>query len=281
MKKKIAWVTDSSIYLPNSLQTHADVYVVPLSIIFHGQIYKDGIDLTPSELYDKIDKSEKCPTTSQPPLATFMNVYEELKKEYDGAIAVHLSSDLSGTCSTSGIAASMVDFPVEVVDSRLLSYPMAHMIMKGMMLAEEGLEQAQIAKILRTEHKKVSNYILVGDLQQLYKGGRINGIQRLVGTLLQIHPILQIKEGAVHIFGKFRTKRRALAAILTQLEEASKIHVIQSIQILHADVIEEAEALKERIKKAYRDVDVLVGPLSSTIGVHGGKGSMVLVWRIE
>ncbi|WLR42680.1 DegV family protein [Bacillus carboniphilus] len=279
--KKIAWITDSSAYVPESMKTHENLFIIPMNISFEEDIYQDGIDLTSTQLYEKIEKSKQIPKTSQPAISYFIDLYKKLKEDYDEAIAVHLSSDLSGTYQTSCLAAEMAEFPVEVVDSKILSYPMTMMIEKGMELHTSGLCGKEIAKILRMEHKRFHNYILVGRLEQLYKGGRINGVQKAIGTLLKIHPILQVKNGTAHLFGKFRTKKRALNTILKQFEQEKKQNIIKNVQILHADVLNEAKELKEKLMTQYKDIDVLIGPLSPTIGVHGGKGSMVLAWSVE
>ncbi|WP_164931502.1 DegV family protein [Longirhabdus pacifica] len=278
---KIAWVTDSSAYIPEDLLDHKDIYVIPLTIIFDQTSYQDGVDISNEQIYDMIEKSSEIPKTSQPPLAAFIQMYEKLQQDYDAIISIHLSSEFSGTYQSSCIAAKMTDFPIEVVDSKILSYPITLMIMKGMKLHKQGLSIKEIAEVLRSEHQNMNNYIIVGNLKQLQKGGRINSFQRMIGSLLKIYPVLQVLEGKVHIFGKLRTKKRAVAAILEQFSSARDRFQISNIQILHADALEEANKLKQHILNMYKDLHILVGPLSPTIGVHGGKDSLVLAWSID
>lgn len=195
LKKKIAWVTDSTAFIPDPILEEHDIYIVPLEIIFEEETYEDGVDLTPEQLYQKITQADYAPKTSQPSIGKFVTLFEQLKEEYDCAIAVHLSSNLSGTYNASVNAAKMVDFPVEHVDSKLMSYPITAMILKGIELHRQGKDYREIAMTLREEYKMVENYIMVGSLDQFYKGGRMSGMQYFIGNLLQIKPIIQIKDG--------------------------------------------------------------------------------------
>ncbi|MBS7530808.1 DegV family protein [Hazenella sp. IB182353] len=281
MHKKIAWVTDSTAQIPENLLLQHDIFVIPLGILFYDQVYAEGVDLNTTELYDKIEHYKSIPTTSQPTIGQFVSLYEKLKESFDHIIAVHLSSELSGTYQTSLMAAQMVDHPIEVVDTRILSYPLTMMIEKGIHLAQTGMEPSQIADILRLEHKRFDNYILVGNLEQLYKGGRLNGVQLFLGSILKIKPVLCIRDGGVQLFGRFRTQRRALRTILNQLHAAKQQHVIRRIMILQADVMEEALQIKQTLLQSYKDIEIYIGPLSGTIGVHGGRGSLVIAWMRE
>lgn len=281
LKKKIAWVTDSTAFVPDPIMDTHDIFIVPLEIIFEDGAYEDGIDLTPEQLYHKIVQANSTPKTSQPSVGKFVALYERLQEEYDCAIAVHLSSDLSGTYNASATAAKMVDFPVELVDSKLMSYPITSIILEGIELAEQGKDCQEIALSLREEYKKYENYILVGSLDQFYKGGRVSGLQYFIGNLLQIKPIFQIKDGLFDVYEKVRTEGKAVKRMLEQLDRAKQSYSVKHVQILHGNVLEKALELKETIKSKYSDVEVLIGPISSTIGAHAGMGTLALAWRNE
>jgi DegV family protein with EDD domain len=281
LKKRIAWVTDSTAYVPDDIREQHDVHIVPLDVIFEDGVYEDGVGLTPEQLYEKVNTSRTVPKTSQPAIGKFVELYESLKEKYDCAIAVHVSSQLSGTYNTSQSAANMVDFPVEVVDSKITSYPITSIMQKGFKLAEQQLDFRNIASILRSEYAKIENYIVVGSLQQLHKGGRLSSAQFLIGNLLQIKPIFRIREGVVELFEKVRTEGKAIKRILEQLELARSMHRVTSVQILHGNVLEKALEIKEKITETYQDVEVLIGPISSVLGVHGGQGTIALTWVNE
>ncbi|MFB0829199.1 DegV family protein [Brevibacillus laterosporus] len=281
MKKQIAWVTDSTAYIPADLREKHDIYVVPLEIIFSDGTYRDGLDMTPEQLYEKIEKTQEVPKTSQPSLGNFVELYETLKKKYDCAIAVHVSSKLSGTLNASQSAAMLAEFPVEVVDSKTMSYPITHMILQGMKMAKTGASPEKIASSLRLIAEKTESYILLGSLDQFYRGGRMNGVQFFMGNLLQIKPILRIRDGIFEVYEKIRTENKAIVRMLAQLDQAMQKQQIKNVQILHGNVMEKAQALKKRIKEKYQDVEVMIGPISSTIGVHAGQGTIALSWINE
>ncbi|MBA4532456.1 DegV family protein [Brevibacillus halotolerans] len=281
MKKQIAWVTDSTAYIPADLREKHDIYVVPLEIIFSDGTYRDGLDMKPEQLYEKIEKTQEVPKTSQPSLGNFVELYETLKQKYDCAIAVHVSSKLSGTLNASQSAAKLAEFPVEVVDSKTMSYPITHMILQGMKMAKTGASPEKIASSLRLIAEKTESYILLGSLDQFYRGGRMNGVQFFMGNLLQIKPILRIRDGIFEVYEKIRTENKAIVRMLAQLDQAMQKQQIKNVQILHGNVMEKAQALKKRIKEKYQDVEVMIGPISSTIGVHSGQGTIALSWINE
>ncbi|RAP24778.1 hypothetical protein C2W64_02785 [Brevibacillus laterosporus] len=281
MKKQIAWVTDSTAYIPADLREKHDIYVVPLEIIFTDGTYRDGIDMTPKQMYEKIENTREVPKTSQPSLGKFVELYETLKQKYDCAIAVHVSSKLSGTLNASQSAATMAEFPVEVVDSKTMSYPITHMILQGMEMAKKGTSPVEIAKSLRHVADKAESYILLGSLDQFYRGGRMNGVQFFVGNLLQIKPIIRIRDGIFEVYEKIRTENKAIVRMLDQLDQAMQKQTIKDVQILHGNVLEKAQALKKRINEKYHDLEVIIGPISSTIGAHAGQGTVALSWINE
>ncbi|RXT06300.1 DegV family protein [Ammoniphilus sp. CFH 90114] len=279
LKKKIAWITDSTAYITKELKDHPDVYIVPLSISFGDQTYEDGVDLTANELYEKIRNSKQIPKTSQPSPGRFMELYEKLEEEYETGIAVHISSQLSGTLQGSVHGARMADFPLEGVDSKSMSYPITTLLYKGMELEKEGLDVKEISTRLRDEADKSQNYILIGNLDQFYKGGRMSGAQYLLGNLLQIKPIIRINpRGEFEMVEKVRSEKKAIRRILDLFDEAYQKNRITGIQIMHGNVPAKAEEWRKELQALYPDLEIFVGEVSSTIGVHAGEGTVALTW---
>lgn len=277
--KKIAWITDSTAFLTPDLLENKDVYTVPLTIMFGDQAYEDGVDLSAHELYEKIRNSKTIPKTSQPSPGRFMELFEKLKNEYVGGIAVHISSQLSGTYNGSLQAARMANFHLEGVDSLSMSYPMTTLIYKGIELEKQGLTIEEIAKQLRKEVSKNKNYILIGNLDQFYKGGRMSGAQYLIGNLLQIKPIIRINSrGEFEMVEKVRSEKKAVRRILDLLQQAHQETPISTLQIMHGNVAGKAEEWRAELENQYTDIPVTVGEISSTIGVHAGEGTVALTW---
>ncbi len=278
--KKIAWVTDSTAYITEDLKNHPDVFVMPLAIIFGDVVYEDGISLTTEQLYEKIKQSKEVPKTSQPAVGKFVELYEKLKNDYEQAIAIHISSKLSGTLDSSRSASEMAEFPVEIIDSKSMSYAITSLLNTGIELSEQGMDGEMIAKKLREEADKGENYILLGSLEQFYKGGRMSGTQFLLGNLLQIKPIIRINQnGEFEVFEKVRSEKKAVRRLLELVNNAYNEHSIGEVQIMHGNVREKAIALEKEIKNKYPNMNIVIGEISSTIAAHAGEGTVAIIWQ--
>jgi DegV family protein with EDD domain len=281
-EKRIAWVTDSTAFITEELAAHPDVYVLPLSITFNGETFEDGIDLTADELYERIRKNKEIPKTSQPAPGKFAELYDKLKENYDAAVSIHISSELSGTYASAVQGAEISGFPVETVDSLSMSYAITTLIHKGMQHADEGISPAGIREILQEEAKRSENYILLGSLEQFYKGGRMSGTQYLLGNLLQIKPIIRItSEGKFELFQKVRSEKKALRRMIELLREARERATVEEVQIMHGNVQKKAEEMKALVTASFPDIRIKMGTLSSTIAVHAGEGTLALIWHNE
>ncbi|RXJ00654.1 DegV family protein [Anaerobacillus alkaliphilus] len=275
--KKIAWVTDSSAYIPDHMLGNEDIYVVPLVLILDGEEYRDGIDLTEEELYSKLKAFTTPPKTSQPAIGDFVTLYNELKERYDAVIGVHISRALSGTISASEQAAEVADLDMKIIDSKILSYPLTGLIERGMALNSEGREIDEIAKELQEIADSGETYVLVGSLEQLQRSGRLNGLQYLLGSLLNIRPIIKIEDGKLGIFEKKRSDVKAANRIFELLDQAMTLPK-NEVYILHANAIEKANDWKEIISEKYPNLNIVIGPLSSAVTLHAGEGTIALSW---
>ncbi|MCD8508530.1 MAG: DegV family protein [Bacillus sp. (in: Bacteria)] len=283
MSKKIAWVTDSTAYITKELADHPDVYVLPLNITFGNDTYEDGVDLTTELLYKRINEEKEVPKTSQPSIGKFAELYEKLKKDYDHAIAVHISGKLSGTIDSSNQGKTMAEFDVEVVDSKCMSYAITTLIEKGMALAAEGKDYKDIAETLREEASNSENYILLGNLEQFYKGGRMSGTQYLLGNILQIKPVIRIntQTGEFELFERVRSEKKAVKRLLELLRNSYAENEITQVEIMHGNVINKANDLRDKIKEEFPSINIVVGEISSTIAAHAGEGTVALIWHKE
>ncbi|RKQ33934.1 DegV family protein [Oceanobacillus halophilus] len=280
-KKKIAFVTDSTAFLTEELRTHPDVYVVPIVVISDGKEYEDGVDLSADKLYEIIRTEKEVPKTSQPNVAKFQALYEQLKEDYDAAIAIHVSSKLSGTFSSSVTGKEQSDFHVEVIDSLSLSYAITVLLSKGLELAEMGEDVATIANKLKDASHNSRNLVLLGSLEQLYKGGRMSGASFLVGNLLQIKPILSIKSnGELDLLERIRSEKKATTRIITLLKQSCEESKVQRVGIMHGNTIEKAKELEKRIKSEVPSVEITIGDISSSLAVHAGEGTLGLFWSV-
>lgn len=280
--RKIAWITDSTAYLTDELKQNRDVHVVPLDIIFGDQAFEDGIGLDTEQLYKRINNAKTVPKTSQPSPGKFARLFEKLKEEYDEAIAIHVSSKLSGTLSSCIAGAQLAKFPVETVDSKSMSYAITALIEKGIDLSGTGLGAADIAAILREEADNSQNYILLGSLDQFFKGGRMSGTQYLLGSILKIKPIIRINQkGEFELFEKVRSERKASSRLVDLFGEAFRENRVEEVWIMHGNVPEKAREMEAMLHAAYPGLKTFIGEISSTIAVHAGEGTVAIIWQNE
>jgi DegV family protein with EDD domain len=280
MKKNMAWITDSTAFVTDKLKNHPDVYVVPLGIMFEDAAFEDGVNLSTEELYHRIRTNKEVPKTSQPSSGRFAELFDKLKEEYECAIAVHVSSKLSGTLSSCKTGAEMADFHVETVDSKSMSYAITYLIELGIEMNENGIEFKEIVNTLQNEADLSDNYILLGNLDQFYKGGRMSGTSYLLGSILKIKPIIRInRNGDFELFEKVRSEKKAVARMIDLLKESYEKNRITHIQIMHGNVLDKAKELANEVRTAFPTLNIFIGEISSTIAAHAGEGTVAILWN--
>ncbi len=220
MSKKTAILTDSTAYIPDDLLAELDIHTISLIINWDDNTYLDNVDLTPDDFYQRLTEEKNLPTTSQPSAGAFKERYEELAKDYDGIVAVLISSGISGTVASALAAAQMVDFPVEVVDSKLAAMSAGLMVLAAARKAQEGGTMEEIVATARDLVEKIKVMFVVDTLEFLHKGGRIGGAKRFVGSMLSMKPILQLADGKIDALDSVRTKKKAVQTMLSILEDA-------------------------------------------------------------
>lgn len=278
--EKIAWLIDSASDVKEEMKESADIFVMPLHVIIDGQSYRDGLDITPEEVFERMKTSEEM-KTSQPSVGEFVEVYEKIKQQnYDRCIAIHVSSGLSGTYNSSHIAAGMVDLTVEIIDSEMASIPMIFILEEGLRLQKEGRSFEEIVQALREVPSRIRAYVLVNELDRLRKGGRLNSAQFLMGNLLQVKPILHFVDKTVVSFEKVRGFNKAKRRILDLFGEDASAGIVHNAYIVHSDY-EEAIQWKNEIMERFPNISVELSALGPTIGVHTGTGTVALTWLIK
>ncbi|MCL6571965.1 MAG: DegV family protein [Bacillus sp. (in: Bacteria)] len=276
---KTAWVTDSTAYLDGALINHPDIYTVPLTIILDGEEYSDGIDLTSSQLFEKLKQQKNAPTTSQPSVGAFQELFEQLSKDYDQIVAVLLSAKLSGTVSSSEQAAMLVSIPVTTIDSKILTYPLTAIMKKGMELLDEGNSLEFVIEQLESLRETNETYVLIGSLEQLHRGGRMSGLQFFLGSMLSVKPIIRIEDGALNVKEKARSEKRAKEKILNYLRVSYEKYQFREVYILYGLHEEQAIMWKEELTIEFPLLEIICCPLGAVIGVHAGENTLGISWH--
>lgn len=267
---RVAVVTDSTSDLPSQLARSRGITVVPLTLNFEGRALLDGVDIRPSEFYRKLPNATTHPTTSQPSAGQFAEAYSSLLSDHGEIVSIHISSKLSGTHASALQGAEMTDGSrVKVIDSELVSMSLGLVTLAAAQLAAQGHGAAAITEKVTAMRPEVQTYFSVATLEFLRRGGRIGRASALVGSVLQVKPVLCIRDGLVTPLERVRTFDRALNRVV---ELAREMDHGQGLTVIvgHAD----SEADAERVARELEPLceTLLVHPLGPVVGAHAGPG---------
>lgn len=282
---KVAIVTDSTAGFPDNAIEGLPIHSVPLQVIWGDTTYQDGIDISPSEFYQKLETSSVMPSTSQPSPAAFKKLYSRLSDEGYHILSIHISSELSGTLSSAHQAREMLpDAQIEVFDSGATTLAMGIPILITAQAAREGADLAECKRIITQTQAQSDVYFAVSTLEFLHRGGRIGGAAAFLGTMLNLKPILTLDEKRIAAVERVRSMNKAITRLISlvepKIEGRSKVH----IGVVHANAPEEANKLLQRIRDQYAFEDQclsLIGELSPVIGTHTGPGTIALSYTFE
>lgn len=274
---KTAIITDSTSYIPKELRDELHIHMVPLSVIFGQETYREEMDITDTQFYEKV--REQLPTTSQPPIGEFVSLFETLAKDYDSAIVVTLSSGISGTYQSAISAGGMVEgLDVYAYDSEISCMIQGFYVLEAAKMAKQDKTPEEILARLDEMKQSMKAYIMVDDLSHLQRGGRLNAAQAFVGSLLQVKPILHFVDGKIVPFEKIRTRKKALKRIFDLLGEVASEGAPMKASVIHANAFKEAEEIKAELEQAYPNVEFSLSYFGPVIGTHLGEGAIGIGW---
>lgn len=278
---KIHVVTDSGSDLPLEVQELLEISVVPLTVQFGSEIFRDGEEISTSEFYARLQTDQEMPSTCQPSPADFFAVYERIARPGDTIISVHLSSNMSGTYQSAVLAGSMLDqnITVKTIDTKCASLGAGLVAIAAAEAVQAGKSLDEVLAQTQAAIDNLEVYFVVDTLEYLHKNGRIALASALVGTLLNIKPILTLDDGQVAPFEKIRGKVRAMKRIrdlaqnLQEQYPERKFRIGISNSESNADAVKLAEQLREDLAV---DGEVVISQIGPTIGVHTGPGTVAL-----
>ncbi|MEK4207087.1 MULTISPECIES: DegV family protein [Paenibacillus] len=274
--KSIAWVTDSTCTIDPEFAKNNHVYIVPLRLIINNECYKENIDITIDEFYEKMRQHDQVVGSSQPPIGEFIELYERLKEEYDEIIAVHLSTGLSGTYNASMQGAEIAEANVIGIDSKVGAYPIREMITRGIHWHKMGFTGLEIKEKIENIIQNMSFYLIPASLSQLHRSGRVSGTQVVLSQLLRINLLLRFDEGKVIVVEKIRTMKKTKQALLDIFKQDAGL--VSDVCIMHSNNLEMALKLEEDIKEMAPDLRTEIMTYIPAVAVHAGEGTVGLSW---
>ncbi|MFC2026440.1 DegV family protein [Chloroflexota bacterium] len=271
-------VTDSAADLPAILAEELGVTVVPVYLRFGKEVYRDRVDISEDEFYQRLLHDSVHPNTTQPSPQDFASVYDKLSQEADGIISIHITSKLSGTYNSAVQGKKIVGdrCPIEVVDSQTVSIAVGLMAIQASKMAGSGMSLQKILDELNKIIPNVHLLILFDTLKYLVKGGRVGKAKGLVGSVLNVKPLLAMKDGELVPSGQVRTRSKGIDRLLDFVKNATEI---QDLAILHSTTLDEAQALVERTSSMFPKERTILARLGPGLGVHGGPGILAVALR--
>lgn len=274
---KTAIVTDSTAYIPEEIRKAENIHMVPLQVTFGNESFAEEEDLHVDDFYKKA--FDEFPKTSQPPIGEFVSKYQELAKDYDEIVSIHLSSGISGTLQGAQQANELVkDVEVFAFDSEISCAMQGFYVLKAAELSKAGAGAAAIIKELDEMKKTMRAYFMVEDLNHLRRGGRLSNAQAIVGGLLQIKPLLHFEDKVIVPFEKIRTRKKAMKRIEDLLEEDVRTGAPIKAAVIHANRPNEASQWFDELHARFPEVEFGISYFGPVIGTHLGEGSMGLGW---
>eukprot|EP00828_Plagiopyla_frontata_P005725 TRINITY_DN12361_c0_g1_i3.p2 TRINITY_DN12361_c0_g1~~TRINITY_DN12361_c0_g1_i3.p2 ORF type:complete len:323 (-),score=59.80 TRINITY_DN12361_c0_g1_i3:149-1117(-) len=274
--EKIKIITDSTADLPKKVYEEYDIEVLPLLINFAEKSYLDGVEITPKELFKKIDEEKVLPTTAQVIPTRFAEVYEKYLKEGYKIISIHISSAMSGTYQSACIAKDMLNTQdIFVIDSQNVTAALGILVLKAALLKEKNYTADQVVKELEDIKGNVKSSILFESLENLVRGGRISKTAGIVGSMIGIKLILEIKDGLISVKDKIRGSKKAVKKIISDLEN-NQLDTEVPVLLINVENIEVKRQLEDYLQE--KNINYLICPVGTTVCIHSGSNCCGLVF---
>lgn len=271
---KVKIITDSTARLTPEEVAQYDISVVPLTVMIDGTVYHDGVSITPSEFIEKMAASKSLPTTSQPSLGAFTEVYETVPEDVE-VLSLHLTHHLSGTVQAAEQAARLVPHDIVVCDSNYIDRALAAQVLVAGRMAQAGASRDEILAELQRVEDNTELYLTVTTLKNLVAGGRLSKASGLIGTLLDIKLGAHVPLGKITMEVKGRGKKtiKGYQDLIFERMHAEP-NGIAVIGISHADAAEEAEQLAARARDEFPEAIVDIAETTPIESTHAGPGAM-------
>jgi len=273
LSRSFAVVTDSTADLPDEWRERYGIEIVPLKVLFGKETFRDRVDMTSNEFFTRLAASTSLPTTSAPSPGEFAEVYRRLAQDHDGCISIHIGTRLSATAEAARVGAQAVEgFRVNVIDSQTVSMPMAFLCRVAAQC--NSLDEATAAVEQRV--KKCRVLALLDTLRYLEMGGRLSRAQAMIGTMLDLKPLLLVSENAeIKPVDRVRTRSRAIPRMVEFFRSEMPV---ETVAVMHAQAKDEAEQIAGELRRELPDLEIPIGQIGCVLGTHTGPKALGLVY---
>jgi len=279
---KIAMVTDSSAHIPEAATRGLPIHVMPVWLLWDDDRFRDGVDIDPPAFYARLRASRTLPTSSQPSAGEFVDLFEQLAAEYDAIVCVLVSAKISGTVASAMTArAALPAVEIHIVDARSSSMGLGLVVLAAARAAAAGASPDEVVAVAQALIGRVHFLFVVDTLEYLQRGGRISLPKRLLGTALQVKPILHFEEGLIVPLTQARTKRKALDLLLDLAEERLAGRKMAEAAVADIDCCEEGDGVAARVAARFAPPLLHRAMVSPVVGTHVGPGAIGFAFYAE
>lgn len=279
---RIAVVTDSAAALPAESAEKHHIHVVPILLCWDGQTYRDGVDITASEVYRRLRAAKSLPTTSAPSVGDFVRAYTRLGQEVKGIVSIHVSSSLSATYQAARVAGEAVEevVPVRLVDTGTAAMGQGFAALAAARAAAGGASLEEVAREAERVSRRTLVFAMLDTLEYLRRSGRAGRAVSLATSALNIKPILYLDGRGVDLLAKPRTPQKALRVMLQEMENRAKGRPVH-VAVMHADALAEAERLRQEVAARFDCLELYVTEFTPVMGSATGPGLVGLAFYTE
>lgn len=264
-------ISDSTSDLPEDLVKELDITVLPLRILFGDEEFRDGLDLTNSEFYDKLAKSRILPTTAQIGPGEFLEEFSKHLNNGDEVIGIFISSKLSGTCGSAMIAKEMLSSDnIRIIDSLNVTFGLGLLVIEAARMVKRGKKAEEIVCKIEEVKNKVCFYGIINNLEYLKRGGRLSSAGAFAGNLFGIKPLITVKDGEVAVIGNARGQKKAIAWVMEDIKKKKMSLNNKLICIGYNLPPEDLVSFQEALFRAYTPNEVIVMKIGAVVGTHAG-----------
>ncbi|SKC75545.1 DegV family protein [Maledivibacter halophilus] len=272
-------ITDSVADIPKEIVNKLGIKVLPLTVNFEDGSFKDGIDITKEEFYEKLSRCKKLPTTSQISPGDFIEVFRPLVDDGDYIIAILMSSKLSGTYN-SAIAAKdyLKGKNITIIDSKLVTFPQGLLVVEAARMVLKGYGETEIIDKVLYMRENMKCKFIIDDIEYLKKGGRLTPSQALIGKLLNIKPILTMNNGSLIYEDKVRGKKKAIKWVINWIRKNNYNLKETTVGLFHSDNYEFLMDLREEVVKNNDINEIIESKTGAVVGTHAGPGCIAIAF---
>ena len=269
-------VTDSTADLPPEIVEEYDITVVPLYVLFGEDMYRDGVDISKDEFFKRLVEDPVHPSTTQPTPQDFVEIYKKLEPAPDGILSIHIARSMSGTCNSADQAVQLLgkESSIEVIDTLNVSMGLGMSVIAAAESARAGKSLQEIKNELNEIIPNTRLLVLFDTLKYLAKGGRIGKAKSMVGAVLNVKPLLVLKDGEFSPFGQVRSRSKGIDQLVEYAKQASDI---KDLTVINSTTPDDAKTLAGRVD--FYKGNVRSTRIGAVVGVHGGPGAIGVSFR--